>query len=62
MGGGLKERPLTENGGRLGDVWNGPSLKRQGILELKITNIFFGKGVFDSGTCQKRGVFRSGPG
>ena len=44
MGGGLKERPLTENAGRGGGCFQrGPSREKHGIWELKITKkrIFF---------------------
>ena len=71
MGGGLRERPLTENGG--GGFQSGPSMKNEGDFgtkNIKETYIFK-RGVFwsspgrKSGTNNcivlKRGVFRSGP-
>ena len=44
--GGLRERPLTKNGG--GGFQSGPSLTNEGCLELKITSygIFFKRGFF----------------
>ena len=60
--GGIRERPLTENGG--GGFQSSHSLKNKGILKLKITNerIFYKTGVFWSSPGRKGGVLRSGPG
>ena len=71
-GGGLRERPHTE---KMGGFQSGPSLKIEGVLELKITKkrMFLKGGSFvwsspdrKSGTNKciflKREVFRCGPG
>ena len=67
---GLRERPLTENGGFQSSL----SLKNEGILELNITkkHIFFKRGFFWSSPSRKSatnkciflksGDFRSSPG
>ena len=60
-GGGLRERPLTENVG----FQSGPSLKNKGDFETKNnkeTYLFKKGGVFWSGPGRKTGVLSSGPG
>ena len=76
--GGLKKRPLTENGGlserpppplkNEGDFGTKPNILKGGsfgaaqVGKVDQTSIFLKRGVFRNDPGRKNGVFRSGPG